>query len=235
MDSLSTARALLPFWLPFVPFLALPFGFAAGWLVRKRTRLAAVMASSVAGALVAHLGGPLSLIGSGATAFLGSAAALTGYALGRRKLPAPPSGRIAGRVALVVASVLVLAAAEIGRPRAVNAVSRRSPLAAVVLTGGEARALSDLSLARAALGRPEDAVAFARAAFALDGRPGHLANAAFVESRAGRCSAARALAEEAVQAARRAEVTEWDRHLATRASEVAKHCAGAAPAVDTDR
>ena len=226
MSPIASARALLPSWLPFLSLVALPLGFFAGWLARKRTRLAAVMVSSVVGALVAHLGGPLSLLGPNAAGFLGGAAALGGYALGKRKIPSPPAGRIAGRVALVAASVLVLVAAEVGRPRALAAVIRRSPLAAVALTGGEAGPLSELARARAAGGRPEDAVALYRAAFTLDGRPGHLANAAFVESHAGRCAEARALADESSRAAQRAGVTQWDRHLASRASDVAKRCVG---------
>ena len=200
MDPVAAARVLLPAWLPFVSLLALPVGLAAGWLARKRTRLAAVMVSSVVGALLAHLGGPVSLLGPGVAGFLGSAAALGGYALGKGRAPAPPAGRLAGRIALVVVSVLVFLAAEVSRPRAVWAISRRSPLAAVVLTGGEAWPLSELARARAAAGRPADAVAFYRAAFALDRLPSHLANAAFVENRAGRCPEALALANEAAAA-----------------------------------
>lgn len=224
MDPLSTARALLPSWLPFVSLLALPLAGLAGWLVRKRSRFAAVMASSVVGALFAHLGGPLSLLGQGVTGFLGSAAALAGYALGSRRAPSPPAGRIAGRIALFSASVLVLAAAEVGRPMAVAEVTRRSPLTAVALTGGDAWTLSALAQARAAGGKPEDAVAFYRAAFALDGRPGHLANAAFVESGRDRCAEARSLAGEAAAAASRAGTAELDRYLATRARRVAENC-----------
>lgn len=67
----------------------------------------------------------------------------------------------------------------------------------MALTGGDAWSLSELARASAAEGKPEDAVAFYRAAFSLDGRPGNLANAAFVESRNGRCNAARELAAEA--------------------------------------
>ncbi len=230
MDPLSAARALLPSWLPFVSLFALPLGGIAGWLARKRTRFAAVLASSVVGALFAHLGGPLSLLGPGVTGFLGSAAALAGYALGSRRAPAPPAGRIAGRVALFSASVLVLAAAELGRPKAVAEATRRSPLAAVALTGGEAGPLAELARARDAGGKPEDAVVFYRAAYSLDGRPGHLANAAFVESHSGRCDAARALAAEAGRAAERAGTAAWDRHLAARAADVAAHCGKAAPA-----
>jgi hypothetical protein len=234
VDPLSAARTLLPAWLPFFCFLALPLAGLAGWLVRKRTRFAAVMASSVVGALFAHLGGPLSLLGQGVTGLLGSAAALAGYALGSRRAPSPPAGRIAGRVALFSASVLVLAAAEVGRPKAVAEVTRRSPLTAVALTGGDAWTLSALARATAAAGTPGDAVVFYRAAFSLGGRPGDLANAAFLESRSGRCDSARALAAEAGRAARRAGTAELDRYLAGRAADVAAHCGKAAPAVDKD-
>ena len=110
-------------------------------------------------------------------------------------------------------------------------LSRRSPLAAVALTGGGVGPLSDLAGARAAGGKPAAAVALYRAAFALDGRPGHLANAAFVENRLARCAEARALADEAARAALRAGVSELDRHLAARASAVAAGC-GAAPAAE---
>ncbi|MGA7992225.1 MAG: hypothetical protein WCC53_12370, partial [Thermoanaerobaculia bacterium] len=125
MTPVSAARAVLPFWLPLVSLLSLPLGLFAGWLVRKRTRLAAVLVSSVLGALVAHLGGPLSFLGPGAAGFLGSAAALAGYALGKRKTPTPPAGGIAGRVALVGASLIVLVVAEVVRPRVLPAISRR--------------------------------------------------------------------------------------------------------------
>jgi hypothetical protein len=234
VDPLSAARPFLPSWLPFVSLLALPLGGVAGWLARKRTRFAAVLASSVVGALFAHLGGPLSLLGPAATGFLGSAAALAGYALGSRRAPAPPAGRIAGKVALFSASVLVLAAAEAGRSKAMAEVGRRSPLAAVALTGGEAGHLAELARARDAGGKPEDAVAFYRAAYSLDGRPGHLANAAFVESHAGRCDSARALAAEAGRAAQRAGTAAWDRHLAARAADVAARCGEALRAADDE-
>jgi hypothetical protein len=234
VSPLAAARAVLPAWLPFVPLLALPLGFAAGWLARKRTRLAGVMVSSVAGALVAPLGGPFSLLGPGAAGFLGSAAALAAYALGRRQTPPPPPGGIAGRVALVASSVLVLVAAEVGRPRAVAAVSRRSPLAAVALTGGAPGPLSDLARVLSAGPRAAEATPLYRGAFALDGRPGHLADAAFVESHGGRCEAAKALAAEALAAASRAGTPEWDRHLATRARSVAGSCGKAGPEHDED-
>ncbi len=232
MSPIASARALLPSWLPFLSLVALPLGFFAGWLSRKRTRLAAVMVSSVVGALVAHLGGPLSLLGPGAAGFLGSAAALAGYALGKRNVPAPPQGGIAGRVALVAATVLVLVAAEVGRPRAVAEVIRRSPLAAVALTGGEPWPLSELARARAAGGRAEDAAPLYRAAFALDGRPIQLANAAFVERRNGHCNAARALADEALGAlARRpGRPDALEAHLVARAKFVAARC-GMGPSV----
>jgi hypothetical protein len=202
--------------------------------VRKRTRLAAVLVSSVLGALVAHLGGPLSFLGPGAAGFLGSAAALAGYALGKRKTPTPPAGGIAGRVALVGASLIVLVVAEVVRPRVLPAISRRSPLASVALTGGEAGPLSELARARAAGGESRDAVALYRAAFALDGLPRHLANATFAENRVGRCSEARALASEAVGAAHREGVTAWDRHLAARAADVASRCSTKAPRADRE-
>lgn len=150
--------------------------------------------------------------------------------------PAAPASGGAGRFTLVFACALVFVAAEAGFARALPAISRRSPLAAVALTGGEAWPVSELARARAAGGRAGDAVVLYRAAFALDGRPGHLANAAFVENRVGRCAEARALAEEASRAARRggARVEAWDRHLAERAADVAAHCGRIAPADDTD-
>ena len=233
MDPISAARSFLPFWLPLFPLLALPFAVLAGWLARGRLRAVArpVMVSSVAGALVAHVAGPLSLVGPGVAGFLGGTAAFAGYGLGRRRAPPPPPGSMAGRAALVAASVLVLVAVEIGRPRVMPALSRRSPLAAVALTGGAAGPLSDLAGARAAGAKPAAAVAFYRAAFALDGRPGHLANAAFVESRLARCAEARALADEAGRAAQRPGVSELDRHLAARAAAVAARC-GSGPAGD---
>ena len=230
MDPLATARAFLPGWIPLVPLLALPFLFIAGWLARNRTRLAAVMVSSVAGALVAQLAGPLSLVGPGVAGFLGGSAAFAGYGLGRRRAPPPPAGSWAGRAGLVAAALLVLVAVEVTRPRVMPGLSRRSPLAAVALTGGGAGPLSDLAGARAADGKPAAAVAFHRAAFALDGRPGHLANAAFVESRLARCAEARALADEAGRAAQRPGVSELDRHLAARAVAVAARCGAAPPA-----
>lgn len=236
MDPLAAARALLPGWLAFVSLLALPLGLAAGWLARKRTRLAAVMVSSVIGALLAHLGGPVSLLGPAVAGFLGGSAVLAGYAVGRRQTPAPPAGRIAPRIALVVAWVLVFLAAEAGRMRALAPLSRRSPLAAVVLTGGEAWSLSNLARARAAGSQPKEAVVFYRAAFALDGRPEHLANATFVESHAGRCSEAKALADEAAHALARVTVGQgsWEAHLVARARIVADHCEKNVPDTDTD-
>lgn len=229
MDPIPTARTFLG-WVPFVPLLALPFLFLAGWLARNRTRFAAVMVSSVAGALVAQVAGPLSVVGPGVAGFLGSAAAFAGYGLGRRRAPPPPPASIAGRAALVAASVLVIAAVQVGRATSLPAIARRSPLAAVAMTGGGAGPLSDLAGVRAATGRPAAAVAFYRAAFALDGRPGHLANAAFVESRLTRCAEARALAEEAGRAAQRTGVAELDRHLAARAAAVAARCGSASVA-----
>ena len=112
MDPLSGARALLPFWLPFVSLLALPLGFGAGWLVarvltplaarralaatdvpwierarlawpaRTVTGLALVVVPAVLGALLGHLGGPLSILSRAAAGLVGGAAALVGYALG---------------------------------------------------------------------------------------------------------------------------------------------------------
>ncbi len=229
MDPLATARAFLPAWIPLVPLLALPFLFIGGWLVRSRTRFAAVMVSSVAGALVAQVAGPLSVVGPGVAGFLGSAAAFAGYELGRRRAPPPPPGSIAGRIALVAGSVLVIAAFQVGRAAAEPAISRRSPLAAVALTGGGAGPLSDLAGARAASGKPAAAVAFYRAAFARGGRPGHLASASFVENSLARCAEAQALADEAGLAAQRPGVSDLDRHLATRAAAVAARC-GVVPA-----
>jgi hypothetical protein len=231
VDPISAARPFLPFWLPLLPLLALPFAFLSGWLARKSTRFAAVMASSVAGALVAHLAGPLSLVGPGVAGFLGGTAAFAGYGLGRRRAPPPPPGTLAGRAALVAASVLVLVAVEVARPRVMPVLSARSPLAAVASTGGAPGPLSDLARTRAAGGKPAAAVALYRAAFALDGRPGHLANAAFLENRLARCAEARALADEAGRAAQRPGVSELDRHLAARAAAVAARC-GAASAAD---
>ncbi|MDL2717061.1 MAG: hypothetical protein PT977_04850 [Acidobacteriota bacterium] len=230
MDPVSAARALLPAWLPFVSLLAFPFGFAAGWLARKRTRLAAVMVSSVVGALMAHLGGPASILGPAVAGFLGGSAVLAGYAVGRRRTPAPPAGGIARRAALVLAWVLVFLAAEAGRVRVLPPLSLRSPMAAVVLTGGEAWTLANLARACDAGRRPE-AVAFYRAAFALDGRPEHLAIATFVESHAGRCSEAKALADEAARAVARVPVRpgSWEANLVTRARTVADHCGGGIP------
>lgn len=190
------------------------------------------MVSSVAGALVAHLAGPLSLVGPGVAGFLGGTAAFAGYGLGRRRASPPPAGSIAGRAALVAASVLVLVAVEVGRPRVMPVLSRRSPLAAVALTGGGAEPLPALASVRAAEGKPAAAVALYRAAFALDGRPAHLANAAFVENRLARCAEARALADEAGRAARRPGVSELDRHLAARAAAVATRCGAASAAAD---
>jgi hypothetical protein len=228
VDPIPAARSFLPFWLPLLPLLALPLALLAGWLARGRTRFAAVMVSSVVGALVAHIAGPLSLAGPGVAGFLGGTAAFAGYGLGmRRALPAPP-GSIASRAALVAASVLVLLAVEVGPPRVMPVLSRRNPLAAVALTGGAVGPLSDLAGVRAAGGKPAAAVAFYRAAFALDGRPAHLANAAFVENRLARCAEARALADEAGLAAQRPGVSDLDRHLAARAAAVAAAC-GAAP------
>ncbi|MBK9062931.1 MAG: hypothetical protein IPL89_07005 [Acidobacteria bacterium] len=230
MDPIAAARTFLPFWLPLLPLLVLPFAFLAGWLARKRTRFAAVMVSSVAGALVAHLAGPLSLVGPGVAGFLGGTAAFAGYGLGRRRAPPTPPESIARRAASLGAALLVLVAVEVGRPRVMPVLSRRSPLAAVALTGGGAGPLSDLASDRAAGEKPAAAVAFYRAAFMLDGRPGHLANAAFVENRLARCAEARALADEAGRAAQRPGVSELDRHLATRAAAVAARCAAASAA-----
>jgi hypothetical protein len=232
VDPLAAARALLPGWLPFVSLLALPFGFAAGWLARKRTRLAAVMVSSVVGALMAHLGGPVSLLGAGVVGFLGGAAVLAGYAVGRRQTPAPPAGGLGRRFVIVLAWVLVFLAAEAGRVRALAPLSRRSPLAAVALTGGEAWSLSELARARAAGRQPKEAVAFYRAAFALDGRPEHLANAAFVESHAGRCPEAKALADEAARVSVRPASREA--LLVARARIVADHCGRGLPETRED-
>lgn len=326
MDPLAAARALLPAWLPFASLLALPLGFAAGWLAalvltplayrralaardahwterarlawpaRKWSSLALVAVPAVLGAFVAHLGGPLSLAGRGLTGFLGGTAALAGYALGtypsalslqgpsiggrwrhlsivaagtlpavfaaplRRALavpenaPGPPDGAVlgadaggeagpkpaplasgrAGRFALLLGCVAAFVAAEAGFARALPTIARRSPLAAVALTGGEPWPLSELARSRAAVGRPTDAVAFYRAAYALDGRPGHLANAAFVENRSGRCPEARALADEALRATRRAGVGEWDRHLAGRAVDVAGRCGAETPGANEE-
>ena len=256
---------------------------------RKWTNLALASISAVIGTLVAHLGGPISVLGRGTAGFLGGAAALAGYATGmypallrlhgpsiggrwhslaivvtgtlpvaltaplRRALgvsarapdmagdaalpddagrglgPTPPASGLAGRAALVFASVLVFVAAEAGFARALPAVMRRSPIAAVALTGGDAWPLSELAQARAAGGKPEDAVALYRAAFSLDGRPEHLANAAFVESRVGRCDSARALAAEAGRAAQLVGTSALDRYLAVRATNVAAHCSRMAP------
>ena len=146
--------------------------------------------------------------------------------------PAPPASGVAGRLALVLASALAFVGAEYGLARTLPAIVRRSPVAGVALTGGEAWPLSELARARAAGGMPAAAVAFYRAAFALDGRPGHLANAAFVENRLNRCAEAQALADEAGRAAQQAGVAEWDRHLAARAAVVAAHCGGATDADD---
>ena len=147
--------------------------------------------------------------------------------------PLPPARGGVGRFALLLGCALAFVGAEAGFTRALPAIVRSSPVAAVALTGGDAWPVSELARARAAGGRPEDAVAFYRAAFSLDGRPGHLANAAFVESRMGRCDAARGLAAEAGRAARVAGTAAWDRHLAARAADVAAHCR-AGPAGDDD-
>ena len=229
MDPIATARTLLPPWLPSVPLLVLPFAFLAGLLARRRSSFAAVMVSSVAGALVAHLAGPLSLVGPGVAGFLGGTAAFAGYGLGRRRAPPPPPESIAGRAALVAASLLVLVGVEVSRPRVMPVLSLRNPFAAVALTGGEAEPLAALANVRAAGGKPAAAVAFYRAAFALDGRPGHLANAAFVENRLNRCAEARDLAAEARSAAQRKGVSELDRHLAARAAAVTARCGSPAP------
>ncbi len=148
--------------------------------------------------------------------------------------PAPPAGGGAGRFALLFVCALAFVGAEAGFARALPETSRRSPIGAVALTGGDPWPLSELARASAAEGKLENAVAFYRAAFALDGRPGHLANAAFLESRSGRCDAARALAAEAGLAAQRAGTSVWDRHLAGRAADVASHCEKAAAAKDDD-
>ncbi|HEX7616625.1 MAG TPA: hypothetical protein VF554_15285 [Thermoanaerobaculia bacterium] len=236
MDPLAAARAFLPGWLPFVSLLALPLGFAAGWLARNWTRLAAVMVSSVFGALIAHLGGPVSLLGPGVAGFLGGAAVLAGYAAGRRRTPPPPAGGIARRLAIVLAWVFVFLAAEAGRVRALAPLSRRNPMAAVVLTGGEAWPLSELARTRAAGLRAGDAVALYRAAFALDGRPGHLANATFAESHAGRCDAARGLADEARNALAKVPGRQdsLEKYLVGRAVDVARRCGNAPPGADEE-
>jgi Zn-dependent protease with chaperone function len=147
--------------------------------------------------------------------------------------PAPPARGGAGRFALLLVCALAFAGAEAGFARALPAIVRSSPIGAVALTGGDAWPLSELARARAAGGKPEDAVALYRAAFALDGRSGHLANAAFVESRIGRCDAARDLAADAGRAALVAGTAALDRHLAARAADVAAHCR-AASARDDD-
>lgn len=145
--------------------------------------------------------------------------------------PAKPASGAGGRLALVLASGCVFVGAEAVRPELVAAVSRGSALAAVALTGGEPWALSELARERAAGARPEDAVVFYRAAFARDGRPGTLANAAFVENRAGRCPEAKALADEAGQALARlpGRPDPWDQHLVARAADVAARCGRRAP------
>jgi hypothetical protein len=148
--------------------------------------------------------------------------------------PGRPASGLAGRLALGFVCALVFVAAESGRPRAVGALSRRSPLAAVALTGGDPWTLSELARARAAGGRPEEAVALYRGAFTLDGGPGHLANAAFVESRSGRCDAAKALADEALRASRLPGVPSLARYLAGRAVDVARRCGTADPNEDDD-
>ncbi len=433
MDPLSGARALLPFWLPFVSLLALPLGFGAGWLVarvltplaarralaatdvpwterarlawpaRTVTGLALVVVPAVLGALLGHLGGPLSILSRAAAGLVGGAAALVGYALGtwptaRRLLggaiggpgtflasgtalllvraphvvaaatvtafiPTPLSGHFAeaaallllaavlalaaalgggllagralgllrrdarleraasaasrrerveaprvfvmaapfpaafmapmrrglvfsqgtldllddeeleavaartirarddgrtaleaetpgfaaralekmreatltppvpagggtGRLVLLVASALVFVAAEAAFAWSIPAISRRSPLAAVALTGGEAWPIAALARARSVGPREADAAPLYRAAFALDGRPEHLANAAFAESRGGRCVAARALADQAADALARAAgpPDPLDAHLVWRARDVARRC-----------
>ena len=147
--------------------------------------------------------------------------------------PAPPAGGFAGRLALALGAALVFAAGEAGFVRSLPETVRKSPLAAVALTGGDAWPLSELARSCAADGRPAAAVAFYRAAFAEDGRPGHLANAAFVESHLGRCAEARALAADAARAAQDARVATWDRHLAERATAVSAHC-GSPIAEDDD-
>jgi Zn-dependent protease with chaperone function len=136
----------------------------------------------------------------------------------------PGRGR-AERAALALVAALLLVAGLAAQSVLVGALARRQPLAAVALTGGDAWPLSELARARAAGSRADDAVPLYRAAFTLDGRPGHLANAAFVASRAGRCDAARALAEEAAGALRsRPRAGAWDTHLVARAADVARRC-----------
>ena len=149
--------------------------------------------------------------------------------------PAPPARGGVGRFALVLVCAIVFAGAEAGFARALPAIVRSSPIRAVALTGGDAWPLSELARARAAGGKPQDGVALYRAAFSLDGRPGHLANAAFIESRIGRCDAARDLAAEAARAAQLAGTAVWDRHLAARAADVAAHCDRAAAAGNDGR
>ena len=148
--------------------------------------------------------------------------------------PLPPEGGGAARFALVLACAAAVVGVELGFARLLPSVSRTSPIAAVALTGGDAWPLSELARARAAAAQPASAVAFYRAAFALDGRPGHLANAAFVENRLGRCAEAQALAAEAARAAQGPGVNEWDRHLAARAEAVTSHCGVPVPADDED-
>ena len=148
--------------------------------------------------------------------------------------PGRPASGLAGRLALGFVCALVFVAAETGRPGAVGALSRRNPLAAVALTGGEPWPLSELAGARAAEGRSEEAVVLYRAAFTLDGSPRHLANAAFVASRSGRCDAAKVLADEALRASRLPGVSSWDRYLAGRAVDVARRCGTANPDEDDD-
>ncbi len=151
MDPLSAARALLPFWLPFVSLLALPLGFGAGWLLarvltplaarralaagdahwterarlawpaRKLTGLALVAVPAVLGALVGHLGGPLSVLGRAAAGLAGGTGALAGYALGtwptvRRLLGAPtgsPGSFLASSAALLLVRLPHVVAAAV--------------------------------------------------------------------------------------------------------------------------
>jgi hypothetical protein len=168
--------------------------------------------------------------------FLGGSSVLAGYAAGKRRTPPPPAGGIARRLAIVLAWVFVFLAAEAGRARALAPLSRRSPMAAVALTGGEAWSLSELARARAAGSRAGEAVALYRAAFALDGRPGHLANATFAESHAGRCDAARGLADEARNALAKVPGRQdsLEKYLVGRAVDVARRCGNAPPGADEE-
>ncbi len=142
--------------------------------------------------------------------------------------PAVPSSGLALRAAVAVLLAALLAAGLVSWRRAVSALSRRSPLAAVAATGGQTWPLSELARARAAGGRGDEAVALYRASFSLDGWPGHLANAAFVENAAGRCEAVRELAGEAAEALAHTPGKPGDlgAFLVGRAKDVARRCGG---------